>query len=80
MRKENDQISKKCPEVPALTLRHAKSAVCIIRIFIDTPVIAYAMVSSQAVDVVHLNKLYNKCFCYYTVALLCQCVIVNKQM
>ena len=23
-------------------------------------------------DVVHLNKLFNKCFCYYTAALLCQ--------
>ena len=38
-------------------LCHAKSAICVIRIFIFTPVFAYAMESSKAVDVVHLNKL-----------------------
>ena len=40
---------------------------------------ASAVLSLSAVDVVHLKLIY-KPFCYYTAALLCQCVIVNKQM
>ena len=47
-------VNKLVGNVSINLLHHAKSAICVINIIIDTPAIAYAM---EAVDVVHLNKL-----------------------
>ena len=58
-------------------LLHTNSATCTISIIIHAPTVAYTMGNSWIVKVVHLNKIS---VFVTTVALLCQHVIVNKQM
>ena len=57
-------------------LHHENSSTCVISIIIDVPTVAYAMVSRSCIPKqIDLTSVF-----VTTAALLCQHVIVNKQM
>ena len=59
------------------SLRHSKSVICIISIIIYLPAVAYNIVSTK---VVHIKQIDLASVFVTAASLLCQCVIVNKQM